>query len=69
MVYGFGQNIKQERDPDLPSIEDDTLDATIEDVTKAAKSLKLNAIAICNLTIAFISETLAGLIYATITMY
>eukprot|EP00957_Ditylum_brightwellii_P109868 8380679-Ditylum_brightwellii.AAC.1 len=67
MVYGFGQSIKQTRDPDLPATEGTDINTSNETGQKQAKIVRLNAIVMCNLTMAFPTKSLMGLIYVAIT--
>eukprot|EP00957_Ditylum_brightwellii_P082666 6285748-Ditylum_brightwellii.AAC.1 len=66
-VYGFAQSIQQRPDQDLPSSEYEILDTVTTDGARASKAVKLNVIAMCNLTMAFTTESLMGLIYAAMT--
>eukprot|EP00957_Ditylum_brightwellii_P208978 15359734-Ditylum_brightwellii.AAC.1 len=66
-VYGFAQSIQQRPDQDLPSSEYKILDTAMVDGARAAKVVKLNAVAMCNLTMAFTTESLMGLIYSAIS--
>eukprot|EP00957_Ditylum_brightwellii_P096200 7328499-Ditylum_brightwellii.AAC.1 len=50
MVYGFGQSIGQEIEPSLRASQDANIDLSADDGIKAAKAIKLNAFAMCNLT-------------------
>eukprot|EP00957_Ditylum_brightwellii_P159047 12104969-Ditylum_brightwellii.AAC.2 len=59
--------MKQTRDPDLPAIEDSAIDTTNKTGHKQDKAVRLNATAMCNLTMVFTTESLMGLIYAAIT--
>ena len=62
-VYGFAESIKKTKDPNLPSSESASVDETTEEGKKQGKAKKLNAIAIANLTMAFTSESLIGMVY------
>eukprot|EP00957_Ditylum_brightwellii_P052791 4002643-Ditylum_brightwellii.AAC.1 len=66
-VYGFAQSIKMTVDPNLPDTENTDIDESTDTGARQAKALKLNAIAMCNLTMAFTTESLMGLIYASMT--
>eukprot|EP00957_Ditylum_brightwellii_P064136 4865639-Ditylum_brightwellii.AAC.1 len=65
-VYGFTQSIQTSPDPDLPGMEYEILDTAPTNGALAAKAVKMNAVAICNFTMAFTTKALMGLIYASI---
>eukprot|EP00957_Ditylum_brightwellii_P211345 15366072-Ditylum_brightwellii.AAC.5 len=65
-VYGFSQSIQRTVDPDLPEMEGATVDEMQPTGVKQAKALKLNTIAMCNLTMAFTTKPLMGMIYTAI---
>eukprot|EP00957_Ditylum_brightwellii_P104252 7941091-Ditylum_brightwellii.AAC.1 len=60
-------SIKQTRDPDLPATEDVVIDTSNKTGQKQAKTVRLNAIAMCNLIMAFTTGSLMGLINAVVT--
>eukprot|EP00957_Ditylum_brightwellii_P189544 14428415-Ditylum_brightwellii.AAC.1 len=67
IVYGFVQSIKQEADPNLPTRENEIIANTDTNAAAKRKSVKMNVIEMCNLAMAFTTESLKGLIYASMT--
>ena len=63
MVYKFRKAIKDTADPDLPSSEDAPIDESTAYGKKQAAAKRRNNVAMANLTMAFSSEELMGLIY------
>eukprot|EP00591_Stephanopyxis_turris_P000610 CAMPEP_0195508876 /NCGR_PEP_ID=MMETSP0794_2-20130614/1972_1 /TAXON_ID=515487 /ORGANISM="Stephanopyxis turris, Strain CCMP 815" /LENGTH=163 /DNA_ID=CAMNT_0040635957 /DNA_START=67 /DNA_END=558 /DNA_ORIENTATION=+ len=62
-VQGFRQSIGRVRDPDLPSSEDVTIDARSDQGKKQLRAKRANAVAMANLTMAFTTEALIGMVY------
>jgi hypothetical protein len=62
-VYGFSQSIMEIADPDLPAKESSAIDETTDAGKKEAKAKRAIKIAFANLTMAFTTEALMGLIY------
>ena len=60
-VMGFTQSIQQTKDPDLPAKEDDKVDDSTDAGKKQKKAIRANAVAMANLTMAFVTEQLLGL--------
>eukprot|EP00957_Ditylum_brightwellii_P136324 10396624-Ditylum_brightwellii.AAC.1 len=54
-------------DPNLPCSEYKILDTATTDGALAAKAVKMNVVAMCNFTMAFTTEALIGVIYASMT--
>eukprot|EP00957_Ditylum_brightwellii_P187666 14290277-Ditylum_brightwellii.AAC.1 len=65
-VYSVTQSIGHEIDPDLLDIKDNGTGEGDEGV-RQNKARKLNTIAIANFTMAFTSESLIGIIYASMS--
>ena len=66
-VYKFLQATKRMPDPDLPASKGAAIDATTEDGKKQIAAKKANKVCMANLTMAFTSEKLLGLIYKSVT--
>eukprot|EP00957_Ditylum_brightwellii_P198104 15093039-Ditylum_brightwellii.AAC.1 len=66
-VHGFAQSIQMTPDPDLPCTEYKVLDTATTNGALAAKAVKMNAVAMCNFTMAFTTEALIGVIYTSMT--
>ena len=62
-VYGFSQSIMETADPNLPATESSVIDESTDDGKKQARAKRANKIALANLTMAFTTEALMGLIY------
>ena len=54
-VMGFSQSIQQTKDTDLPAKENSKVDVSTDKGKKQKKALRANAIAMANLTMAFVS--------------
>eukprot|EP00957_Ditylum_brightwellii_P079535 6047557-Ditylum_brightwellii.AAC.1 len=67
IMYGFAQSIQQQPDQDLTSLEYKILYTAMTGCARAAKAVKLNAVAMCNLTMAFTTKSLMGLIYSAMS--
>eukprot|EP00957_Ditylum_brightwellii_P178322 13581386-Ditylum_brightwellii.AAC.1 len=65
-MYDFMQSIGQEIDPDLPASKDDNA-AEGDEGVRQTKAKKLNAVVIANLMMAFTSESLIAMIYASMS--
>eukprot|EP00957_Ditylum_brightwellii_P046612 3536512-Ditylum_brightwellii.AAC.1 len=59
-AYGFAQSIQQRPDQDLPSSEYEILDTATTDGARASKTVKLNAIAIYDTSMAVRKSTFGG---------
>ena len=66
-VYGIGGSINRVADPDLPTSADEVIDDTTTAGKKQAAARKANDIALANLTMAFTTEGLMGLVYSSMT--
>jgi len=62
-VYGFAASVGRTPDPNLPGSEDEVIDESTDEGKLMAKARKKNAIAMANLTMAFTSESLLGMVY------
>jgi len=63
VVYGFTQAIGRNPDPDLPSSKDEIIGEETEEGKKQLKAKKANGVAVANLTMAFTTESLIGMVY------
>jgi len=61
-VHGFAVSIQRKADINLPESEDAEIDETTDVGKKQAKAKKMNAIAMANLTMAFTTEALMGIV-------
>ena len=62
-VMKFAEAVRKTKDPNLPAKEGDAIDESTDDGKKKAAALKRNAVAMANLTMAFTTEQLIGMIY------
>jgi hypothetical protein len=62
-VHGFSQSINEPPDINLPTSENAVIDETTDAGKSQAKAKRTNQIALANLTMAFTTEALMGMIY------
>ena len=66
-VYKFASAAKRVRDSNLPLREDETIDVTTDPGKQRAEAKRANDVCMANLTMAFTSEKLMGLVYKATT--